>query len=95
MLVKPQFEVGRRRLGRGGVVTAPADRTAAVLGALAAAARQQGLHLHGVVTSPVSGGAGNVEYLLWARSVPSDTMNADRARAAVREVTEATPGGPS
>ena len=38
-------------------------------------------------TSPISGTSGNTEYLLWARSVPSDTMSEDRVRDAVREAT--------
>ncbi|MGG5259766.1 TlyA family RNA methyltransferase [Phycicoccus avicenniae] len=90
VLVKPQFEVGRRRHG---VVTTTADRTAAVEGVLAALG-EQGLHPHGVVPSPIAGSTGNAEYLVWARSVPSDTMGPDEVRAAVRAATEATAGGP-
>jgi 23S rRNA (cytidine1920-2'-O)/16S rRNA (cytidine1409-2'-O)-methyltransferase len=89
VLVKPQFEVGRRRKG---LVTASSDRVAAlesVIGALTA----QGLHVHGVVPSPITGTTGNAEYLLWARWVPSDTMAPDEVRAAVRAATEATAGG--
>ena len=48
---------------------------------------EQGLHVHGIRTSPLSGTSGNTEYLLWARSVPSDTMSEDRVRALVREAT--------
>ena len=48
---------------------------------------EHGLHVHGIRTSPISGTSGNTEYLLWARSVPSDTMSEDRVRDAVREAT--------
>ncbi len=92
VLVKPQFEVGRSRLGRGGIVTAARDRRAAVEGVLEAFS-VAGLHPHGLVASPIAGGTGNAEYLLWARSEPSDTMNPDEVRAALREATEATTGG--
>jgi 23S rRNA (cytidine1920-2'-O)/16S rRNA (cytidine1409-2'-O)-methyltransferase len=62
-MVKPQFEVGRDRLGAGGVVRDPALRRAA-LGEVAAAARGLGLVLRGAVASPLPGPSGNVEYFL-------------------------------
>jgi 23S rRNA (cytidine1920-2'-O)/16S rRNA (cytidine1409-2'-O)-methyltransferase len=86
VLVKPQFEVGRGRLNGQGVVTDPKDRTRA-LAQVVAAVGEHGLHVHGILTSPISGTSGNTEYLLWARSVPSDTMSEDRVRDAVREAT--------
>ena len=92
VLVKPQFEVGRGRLNRQGVVTDPKDRTRA-LEQVVAAVGEHGLHVHGIMTSPISGGSGNTEYLLWARSVPSDTMSEDRVRDAVRETTTQPPSG--
>ncbi|MGH3931716.1 MAG: TlyA family RNA methyltransferase [Pseudonocardiaceae bacterium] len=65
-MVKPQFEVGRDRLGAGGVVRDPALRAEAVLSVLAAAAGL-GLGLVDVTASPLPGPAGNVEYFLWLR----------------------------
>ena len=62
-MVKPQFEVGRQRLGAGGVVRDPALRLAALL-EVAAAARELGLRLAGAVASPLPGPSGNVEYFL-------------------------------
>jgi 23S rRNA (cytidine1920-2'-O)/16S rRNA (cytidine1409-2'-O)-methyltransferase len=62
-MVKPQFEVGRERLGAGGVVRDPVLRRAA-LGEVAAAARGLGLVLRGAVASPLPGPSGNVEYFL-------------------------------
>lgn len=62
-MVKPQFEVGRDRLGAGGVVRDPALRVAA-LTEVTAAARALGLRLLGAVASPLPGPSGNVEYFL-------------------------------
>jgi 23S rRNA (cytidine1920-2'-O)/16S rRNA (cytidine1409-2'-O)-methyltransferase len=62
-MVKPQFEVGRERLGSGGVVRAAALRVAA-LTEVTAAARALGLVLRGAVASPLPGPSGNVEYFL-------------------------------
>jgi 23S rRNA (cytidine1920-2'-O)/16S rRNA (cytidine1409-2'-O)-methyltransferase len=62
-MVKPQFEVGRERLGAGGVVRDPGLRRAA-LGEVATAARDLGLVLRGAVASPLPGPSGNVEYFL-------------------------------
>lgn len=93
VLVKPQFEVGRGRLGGSGVVTDPSDRARAVE-RVVDAARAAGLHPRGLRPSPVHGGSGNAEYLLWARSDPSGTMSGDRVRATVRAMTaDPTPGG--
>lgn len=66
LLVKPQFEVGRDRLGAGGVVRDPALWASAVRG-VAAAAQDLGLHARGVVRSPLPGPSGNVEFFLWLR----------------------------
>jgi 23S rRNA (cytidine1920-2'-O)/16S rRNA (cytidine1409-2'-O)-methyltransferase len=65
-LVKPQFEVGPARVGKGGVVADPAareDAVAAVRGFLEAL----GWKVREVAQSPITGGDGNIEYLLWAR----------------------------
>ncbi|MFM7264861.1 MAG: TlyA family RNA methyltransferase [Cyanobium sp.] len=64
LLVKPQFEVGRGRVGRGGVVRDPRAHRDAIEGVIAAA---EGLswRASGVVASPITGPAGNHEYLLW------------------------------
>lgn len=63
-MVKPQFEVGRERLGAGGVVRDPELRLAA-LRQVAQAARELGLTVAGAVASPLPGPSGNVEYFLW------------------------------
>ncbi|ATL67131.1 TlyA family RNA methyltransferase [Nocardia terpenica] len=65
-MVKPQFEVGKQRVGSGGVVRDPGLRAEAVR-EVAAAAAGLGLHTRGVVASPLPGPSGNVEYFLWLR----------------------------
>ena len=62
--VKPQFEVGKDRLGSGGVVRSPQLR-AEVTTDVAVSAQELGLSLRGVVASPLPGPKGNVEYFLW------------------------------
>lgn len=66
LMVKPQFEVGRERLGAGGVVRDPALRRGAVLD-VAQSAYDVGLGTMGIAASPLPGPAGNVEYFLWLR----------------------------
>lgn len=63
LLVKPQFEVGRGRLGRRGVVTSPGARAEAVESVLRAA-DGAGLSVLDLAASPVRGGEGNHEYLI-------------------------------
>ena len=65
-MVKPQFEVGKDRVGKGGVVRDPALRAEAVVDVAAAAARR-GWGARGVTTSPLPGPSGNVEFFLWLR----------------------------
>jgi len=63
-MVKPQFEVGKERLGKGGVVRDPQLRAEAVQ-AVADAAHKLGWGTRGVARSPLPGPAGNVEFFLW------------------------------
>ena len=66
VMVKPQFEVGREKLGAGGVVRDPQLRKAAVVD-VADSAYDVGLGTLGVTASSLPGPAGNVEYFLWLR----------------------------
>lgn len=63
VLVKPQFEVGREQVGRGGVVREPSLHARAVLG-VAEAAQKLGYGVHGACPSPVPGAEGNQEFFL-------------------------------
>ncbi|WP_315792050.1 TlyA family RNA methyltransferase [Fischerella sp. JS2] len=64
LLVKPQFEVGKSRVGKKGVVRDPKDHADAIAQVLQAAV-ELGWHYKGLTWSPVTGPAGNIEYLLW------------------------------
>jgi 23S rRNA (cytidine1920-2'-O)/16S rRNA (cytidine1409-2'-O)-methyltransferase len=80
LLVKPQFEVGKGRVGAGGVVRDPALRAGAVAG-VASAAATLGLGAAGVTASPLPGPAGNVEYFLWLRHGAPSLNQADLDQA--------------
>lgn len=85
-MVKPQFEVGRERLGSGGVVRDPELRADAVRSVVREAG-EIGLRPHGVVASPLPGPSGNVEYFLWLRrgNPLDDAAVIDLVTTAVRE----------
>lgn len=75
LLVKPQFEVGRSRVGKKGVVRDPDDQADAIFQVLQAA-QQLGCKFKGLTWSPLQGPAGNIEYLLWL-GMDSDTSTPD------------------
>jgi len=89
-MVKPQFEVGKERVGSGGVVRDPGLR-AEVVCEVAAAAAEQGLRTLGVVASPLPGPSGNVEYFLWLRKVGSFDYDGEQVRALVARAVEEGP----
>jgi 23S rRNA (cytidine1920-2'-O)/16S rRNA (cytidine1409-2'-O)-methyltransferase len=82
LLVKPQFEVGKGRVGAGGVVRDTQDRSASVEKVCGAAA-ELGLGVRGITASPLPGPAGNVEYFVWLRrgAPPLDPEMVQRAIA--------------
>jgi 23S rRNA (cytidine1920-2'-O)/16S rRNA (cytidine1409-2'-O)-methyltransferase len=87
-MVKPQFEVGRRRLGAGGVVRDPALRAEAVVGVVQAAGLL-GWGLVGVLASVLPGPAGNVEFFVHLRQdAPTDDPAVERARALIDVAVE-------
>jgi 23S rRNA (cytidine1920-2'-O)/16S rRNA (cytidine1409-2'-O)-methyltransferase len=86
LMVKPQFEVGKDRVGKGGVVRDPAMHAEAVT-AVASAAAERGWGATAVTTSPLPGPSGNVEFFLWLRRGPA-CVTADDIDREVRR----TPG---
>ena len=76
VMVKPQFEVGREKLGAGGVVRDPALRKAAVK-EVADSAYDMGLGCNGVVASSLPGPSGNVEYFLWLKRGSQEISDSD------------------
>ncbi|MCT0225741.1 TlyA family RNA methyltransferase [Synechococcus sp. CS-1328] len=104
LLVKPQFEVGRERVGKGGVVRDPAAQVDAIERVIVAAATIA-LQPAGLVGSPITGPAGNHEYLLWVASpgrLPADPAiptalaggTAEERRPALEQVVRDTSAGP-
>jgi 23S rRNA (cytidine1920-2'-O)/16S rRNA (cytidine1409-2'-O)-methyltransferase len=87
LLLKPQFEAGRARLGRGGIVRDPVVH-AAVLREVVAGLDVAGLGVHAVVASPLRGARGNVEFLAHARRGPA-TVTPAALDEAVRRAQEA------
>ena len=65
-LIKPQFEVGRAHVGKGGIVRDAAARQAAVEAVAGWLASLGGWRIVGTIPSPIKGGSGNEEFLLGA-----------------------------
>ena len=74
-MVKPQFEVGKQRVGKGGVVRDPELRVEAVTTVMNAA-EARGWGARGVTVSPLPGPSGNVEFFVWLRRGPSTVGHA-------------------
>jgi 23S rRNA (cytidine1920-2'-O)/16S rRNA (cytidine1409-2'-O)-methyltransferase len=86
LLVKPQFEVGRGAVGRGGVVRDPELRAAAIRNVVQAA-DHRGLVAQAVTASSLPGPAGNVEYFVWFRPRSSGALNLDIEKEIRRAIT--------
>lgn len=83
MLVKPQFEVGKGQVGKGGIVRDPKLHFAA-LEAVVDQLAARGLGAQGVLPSPITGAKGNREFLLWCRVAPGGVT-----RSHLEQVTSA------
>lgn len=81
LLVKPQFEVGRERVGKNGVVRDPQFQTDAIL-QVYQAALILGWEYQGLTWSPLVGPAGNIEYLLWLGN-NQDSLSANQSKKEV------------
>jgi 23S rRNA (cytidine1920-2'-O)/16S rRNA (cytidine1409-2'-O)-methyltransferase len=90
LLVKPQFEVGRERLGSGGVVRDPALHAEAVVAVVRAGA-EHGLAARAVVPSPLPGPSGNREYFCWFECAAAPIAAEDVDVAAVTRAVAWTP----
>jgi 23S rRNA (cytidine1920-2'-O)/16S rRNA (cytidine1409-2'-O)-methyltransferase len=95
LMVKPQFEVGKERVGAGGVVRDWPLRAEAVFD-VATAAAELGLGVAGVTASPLPGPSGNVEFFVWFRrdAPPADRAQIDRVVAAGPSGEVASAGPP-
>ena len=84
LLVKPQFEVGRSRIGKKGVVRDPDDQADAIFNVMKEAL-EIGWKYKGLTWSPITGPAGNIEYLLWL-GMESEIIPPNLA--AIQEITK-------
>lgn len=84
LLVKPQFEVGRSRVGKKGVVRDPNDQADAIFQVLQTA-HPLGWKYKGLTWSPITGPAGNIEYLLWL-GMESETPSPNLE--AIKQITQ-------
>jgi 23S rRNA (cytidine1920-2'-O)/16S rRNA (cytidine1409-2'-O)-methyltransferase len=84
LLVKPQFEVGKNRVGKKGVVRDANDQAEAIFQVLQSA-QNLGWLYKGLIWSPITGPAGNIEYLLWL-GMESETTAPDLD--AIKQVTK-------
>jgi 23S rRNA (cytidine1920-2'-O)/16S rRNA (cytidine1409-2'-O)-methyltransferase len=91
LMVKPQFEVGRGRVGKGGVVREPELREEAVQSVAAASARR-GWGARAVAVSPLPGPSGNVEFFLWLRQGPATLQDAEIHRTVWEASGPGVPG---
>ena len=91
-LIKPQFEAGREKVGKKGVVRDPAVHLEVILRCMGFAA-ENGLLVNGLTFSPVKGPEGNIEYLVWlskgispekSREISAENME-EQARRIVSE----------
>ncbi len=64
-LIKPQFEAGPKRVGKGGIVRSEEVRREVVEDLTDFFSKELGLHVHGLIESPISGAKGNREYLVY------------------------------
>jgi 23S rRNA (cytidine1920-2'-O)/16S rRNA (cytidine1409-2'-O)-methyltransferase len=94
ILVKPQFEAGRKEVRKGGVVR-HADVHRRVLAEVVMSAQESGFGARGIMPSPLVGPAGNVEFLLWLGTDPTHTIEdvATLIESAVTEAHTRTLGG--
>jgi 23S rRNA (cytidine1920-2'-O)/16S rRNA (cytidine1409-2'-O)-methyltransferase len=91
LMVKPQFEVGKDRVGKGGVVRDPALRAEAVT-SVAEAAAERGWGARAVTTSPLPGPSGNVEFFLWLRHEQATVTPEDIDREVRRALDSSVTG---
>lgn len=89
-MVKPQFEVGKDRVGSGGVVSSPALRAEAVV-SVARRSAELGWPAVAVTASPLPGPAGNVEYFLWLRADAGAALQGEVLEVAVRRAVDEGP----
>lgn len=92
LMVKPQFEIGKERLGRGGVVRNP-DHHVETVEAVARCALDNGLAIAAVEASPLPGPSGNVEYFLHMRAGHPHAIAPDDLHSRIVDAVRRGPAG--
>ncbi len=88
-LVKPQFEAGREKVGKHGVVREPETHREVILAAMGYAA-ESGFTVKGIDFSPVKGPEGNIEYLMYVEKSDAPEMLSEQAAAEVVNASHQT-----
>ena len=88
-LIKPQFEAGREKVGKSGVIREPAVHKEVLINVLSMAAGL-GYILNGLTFSPITGGEGNIEFLVHWRLEPFDAKDENEELLAVVPLPETT-----
>ena len=86
-LIKPQFEVGKGEVGRGGIVTDPAEHKR-VLNEITQAAIETRFYPAGVIESPILGAEGNREFFMHLLVSDDDRSNAERFAVELHRLTD-------
>ncbi len=86
VLIKPQFEAGRSNIGKNGIVK---DKKVhcSVIKQVSVSAAENGLSSVGFIPSPITGGDGNIEYLLYLRKMPLGEAAEQLTQEKIKEVT--------
>lgn len=92
LMVKPQFEIGKERLGHGGVVRNPEHHVETVE-SVARCAMDNGLGILAIEASPLPGPSGNVEYFLHMRAGDSDAIASEELHSRIEDAVRRGPAG--
>lgn len=86
VLIKPQFEAGRSNIGKNGIVK---DKKVhcSVIKQVSVSAAENGLSSVGIIPSPITGGDGNIEYLLYLRKISEGKAAEQLSQEKIKEVT--------
>ena len=88
ILIKPQFEAGKDKVGKGGIVREPEIHEEVVSDTLAAF-EEEGFHCWDLTFSPIKGGSGNIEFLAYLKwQKPETSITEERIHQVVEEAHE-------
>lgn len=92
ILIKPQFEAGREKVGKGGIIRDPKVHEEVVSDTLKAF-EEEGFHCWGLTFSPIKGGSGNIEFLAYLKwTKPETALTEEMIHQVVEEAHETLKG---